>query len=133
MERRAFDQARAQSDRRTAAACPISRSFHDAFRATDGTGTPEGDIRTAYFLAYDEGKCDYFPIEDGSMEEAMDAGRELVSTSFIIPYPPGFPILVPGQVISQGNPALHARARRQGDPRLPAGSRHEGLFSRRVE
>ena len=27
-------------------------------------------------------------------------GEELVSTSFIIPYPPGFPILVPGQVIS---------------------------------
>ncbi len=27
--------------------------------------------------------------------------RELVSTSFVIPYPPGFPILVPGQVISE--------------------------------
>jgi arginine decarboxylase len=35
------------------------------------------------------------------MEHAFDAGRELVSTSFIIPYPPGFPILVPGQVISK--------------------------------
>ena len=31
----------------------------------------------------------------------MQKGRELVSSSFIIPYPPGFPILVPGQVISQ--------------------------------
>ena len=28
-------------------------------------------------------------------------GEELVSASFIIPYPPGFPILVPGQVISR--------------------------------
>ena len=28
------------------------------------------------------------------------AGDEIVSASFIIPYPPGFPILVPGQVIS---------------------------------
>ncbi|MCE9539008.1 MAG: hypothetical protein K8R85_07310, partial [Bacteroidetes bacterium] len=27
--------------------------------------------------------------------------RELVSTSFVIPYPPGFPILVPGQVVSE--------------------------------
>ncbi len=27
--------------------------------------------------------------------------RELVSCRFIIPYPPGFPILVPGQVISK--------------------------------
>ncbi len=25
----------------------------------------------------------------------------MVSASFIIPYPPGFPILVPGQVVSQ--------------------------------
>lgn len=34
------------------------------------------------------------------MDRAMTEGRELVSASFIIPYPPGFPILVPGQVIS---------------------------------
>jgi len=27
--------------------------------------------------------------------------KELVSTSFVIPYPPGFPILVPGQVVSE--------------------------------
>ena len=31
----------------------------------------------------------------------LDAGQEMVSASFIIPYPPGFPILVPGQVISR--------------------------------
>ena len=30
----------------------------------------------------------------------MNSGREIVSAGFIIPYPPGFPILVPGQVIS---------------------------------
>jgi arginine decarboxylase len=30
----------------------------------------------------------------------MGAGREVVASSFVIPYPPGFPILVPGQVIS---------------------------------
>ena len=30
----------------------------------------------------------------------MEAGRELVSATFVIPYPPGFPILVPGQVLS---------------------------------
>jgi arginine decarboxylase len=33
------------------------------------------------------------------LESPQDS--ELVSTSFIIPYPPGFPILVPGQVISR--------------------------------
>jgi arginine/lysine/ornithine decarboxylase len=29
-------------------------------------------------------------------------GREVVSATFVIPYPPGFPILVPGQVVSAG-------------------------------
>jgi arginine decarboxylase len=31
----------------------------------------------------------------------MDSGRELVSATFVTPYPPGFPILVPGQVVSE--------------------------------
>ena len=35
------------------------------------------------------------------MQDALDAGEEVVSASFIIPYPPGFPILVPGQVVSK--------------------------------
>ena len=71
--------------------------FHEAFRF--GTETSEGDIRRAFFLAYDEDKCDYLPL-DATLMERLKAGEELVSTSFIIPYPPGFPILVPGQVIS---------------------------------
>jgi arginine decarboxylase len=31
----------------------------------------------------------------------MHDGRELVSATFVIPYPPGFPVLVPGQVVSE--------------------------------
>ena len=50
-------------------------------------------------MAYDENNCDYMDL-DGSLQHALDAGEEVVSASFIIPYPPGFPILVPGQVIS---------------------------------
>ena len=73
--------------------------FHDAFRAKGET--PEGDMRSAFFLAYDEDNCDYLDLES-SLLEAIEAGRELVSASFIIPYPPGFPILVPGQVITKG-------------------------------
>ncbi|MEQ8395827.1 ornithine decarboxylase [Thalassobaculum sp.] len=100
MERKAFDR-RVRSLTQELPPLPDFSRFHDAFRSNDGTGTPEGNIRAAYFLAYDESKCGYFPLEDDSMEREMDAGRELVSTSFIIPYPPGFPILVPGQVISK--------------------------------
>jgi arginine decarboxylase len=75
---------------------PDFSRFHDAFKAPD---TPEGDIRTAYYLSYDDTNCDYLDL-DGSLKDAMEAGETVVSASFIIPYPPGFPILVPGQVIS---------------------------------
>ncbi len=80
---------------------PDFSRFHTAFRSNDGTETAEGDIRSAFFLAYDESKCEYLPLEGSDLEDAMGGGRELVSTSFVIPYPPGFPILVPGQVISR--------------------------------
>ena len=36
-----------------------------------------------------------------TISQAMQAGRELVSASFVTPYPPGFPVLVPGQVVSE--------------------------------
>ncbi len=77
---------------------PDFSCFHPAFRSDDKT--PEGDVRTAFFLSYDEENCDYLAL-DGSMIAALDSGREVVSASFIIPYPPGFPILVPGQVVSR--------------------------------
>jgi arginine decarboxylase len=96
MERRGFDR-RVQSLMVDFPPLPDFSRFHDAFRA--GPETPEGDIRAAFFLAYDEDNCDYLEL-DGSEKTAMQSGRELVSASFIIPYPPGFPILVPGQVIS---------------------------------
>ena len=80
---------------------PDFSCFHDAFRLSHGEGTPEGDIRSAFFLAYDESKCEYLPIEGDAIEKEMATGRQLVSTTFVIPYPPGFPILVPGQVLSQ--------------------------------
>ena len=79
---------------------PDFSRFHDAFRANDALDTPEGNIRTAFFLSYDEENCDYMPLDGQQIEETIDGGREVVSASFIIPYPPGFPILVPGQVES---------------------------------
>ncbi len=77
---------------------PDFSRFHDGFRTDQATA--EGDIRSAFFLSYDEKNCDYLEL-DGSVKAAMESGREVVSASFIIPYPPGFPILVPGQVVSK--------------------------------
>ncbi len=96
MERLAFDR-RVTSLVEHVPPLPDFSRFHDAFQSAEGT--PAGDIRAAFFLAYDEENCDYEELNKALVERAEN-GEELVSASFVIPYPPGFPILVPGQVIS---------------------------------
>ena len=71
--------------------------FHHSFQAVPGV--PGGDLRTAYFLAYDEENYDYVPLRE--CLSVMKNGRTLVASTFVIPYPPGFPVLVPGQVVSE--------------------------------
>jgi arginine decarboxylase len=79
---------------------PDFSTFHDAFRAGDGSGTPEGDMRRAFFLAYDDSLCEYLLPDE--LVERVEAGQQVVSATFVTPYPPGFPVLVPGQVVSSG-------------------------------
>src|SRR5206468_8095894 len=50
------------------------------------------------FMAYNDELTRYVTMDELKMRVA--AGAEVVSTTFVIPYPPGFPLLVPGQVIS---------------------------------
>ncbi|WP_299213311.1 aminotransferase class I/II-fold pyridoxal phosphate-dependent enzyme [uncultured Dokdonia sp.] len=71
--------------------------FHHSFQAVPGV--PGGNLREAYFLAYDEENYEYVPLND--CLSVMDTGRKLVASTFVIPYPPGFPVLVPGQVVSE--------------------------------
>jgi len=76
---------------------PDFSHFHISFQAVPGV--PGGNLREAFFLAYDEDNYEYIPLEE--CLPVMAAGKELVASSFVIPYPPGFPVLVPGQVISE--------------------------------
>lgn len=76
---------------------PDFTSFHRSFQGQPGV--PGGNLRSAYFLAYDEHRCKHVPLDAALNELAQ--GSELVSASFVIPYPPGFPVLVPGQVINR--------------------------------
>jgi arginine decarboxylase len=80
---------------------PNFSCFHPTFRPTPDSTTPEGDMRRAFFLAYDETQCEYLKLDDGSLLAAVDSKREVVSAAFITPYPPGFPVLAPGQVITR--------------------------------
>ena len=76
---------------------PDFSRFHSSFQAVPGV--PGGNLREAYFLAYNENNCEYISISD--CKKAVEEGKELVASSFVIPYPPGFPVLVPGQVVSK--------------------------------
>jgi arginine decarboxylase len=71
--------------------------FHHSFQAVPGI--PGGNLRAAYFLAYNEDNYEYIPLVD--CLPTLKKGRTLVASSFVIPYPPGFPVLVPGQVVSK--------------------------------
>ena len=75
---------------------PDFSGFHPAFR--DGAATPEGDVRRAFYLSYDDGNCEY--LSAAEVDETLAAGRQVVSATFVTPYPPGFPVLVPGQLFS---------------------------------
>jgi arginine decarboxylase len=79
---------------------PNFSRFHDAFRDDASSSTSEGHMREAFFSAYDEDNCDYVKLNSTQLDERLKDGPALVSANFVIPYPPGFPIMVPGQVIT---------------------------------
>lgn len=80
---------------------PNFSHFHDAFRSDAGTQTAEGDMRAAFFGAYHPDLCEYVPLFGEECDRRLQDGPEMVSANFVIPYPPGFPIMVPGQVLTQ--------------------------------
>jgi arginine decarboxylase len=99
-ERAAFD-ARVKSLMTDVPDLPNFSRFHDVFRSDAGESTPEGDIRSAFFSAYNAALCEYVPLFGAECDRRLRDGPEMVSANFVIPYPPGFPIMVPGQVLTQ--------------------------------
>src|SRR6516165_10419998 len=83
---------------------PDFSGFHPAFldrgaAAGGGQPTPEGDVRRAFFLSYDDTRCEYLQADE--VGQRIEAGQPVVSATFVAPYPPGFPVLVPGQLFSK--------------------------------
>jgi len=74
--------------------------FDEKFREDVG-GVPaiEGDIRTAFFMSWDARNTEYVGLNSEECDRRLKEGPPMVSAKLVIPYPPGFPILVPGQVI----------------------------------
>jgi len=92
--------ARVQSLMHDVPDLPNFSCFHDSFRENAKSGTSEGDMRSAFFGAYREEQCEHLKLASAEIDKRLKEGPPLVSANFVIPYPPGFPIMVPGQVIN---------------------------------
>jgi arginine decarboxylase len=79
---------------------PNFSHFFKRFRENPSSITGEGDMRSAFFGAYRGEQCEHIKLFSPEIEKRLKEGPELVSADFVIPYPPGFPIMVPGQVIN---------------------------------
>ncbi|MBK6287961.1 MAG: decarboxylase [Gammaproteobacteria bacterium] len=79
---------------------PNFSSFHDAFREDPGSATTEGHMREAFYSAYRADQCEYLAVNSPEMDRRLEQGPQVIAADFVIPYPPGFPIMVPGQVIT---------------------------------
>ena len=95
---------------------PNSSCFHDALRGDASTGTPEGDIRGGFYAAYNADGCEHIWLNDEEIDHRLGDGPPLVSANFVIPYPPRFPIMVPGLMLTPDRFQAHARF--DGEPRL---------------
>ncbi|WOH17728.1 aminotransferase class I/II-fold pyridoxal phosphate-dependent enzyme [Paenarthrobacter sp. GOM3] len=76
---------------------PDFSTFAARFRTDDSC--EDGDIRAAYFESYKPDSTVY--LSAAQVASAVAEGQEVISAGFVTPYPPGFPILVPGQVITR--------------------------------
>lgn len=78
-------------------ALPDFSEFDAAFRPDAASSF--GDMRSAFYAGFEE--ADHEHLMAGEAARRLAEGKTLVSTTFVVPYPPGFPVLVPGQVISK--------------------------------
>jgi arginine decarboxylase len=79
---------------------PNFSRFDDVFRDSPSGASNEGHMREAFFMAYDEANCEFVKLASQEIDERLKNGPDMVSANMVIPYPPGFPIMVPGQVIT---------------------------------
>ncbi|MEG2423509.1 ornithine decarboxylase [Glutamicibacter sp.] len=69
-----------------------------AFAPEFAGGGGSGDMRSAYYLTYQDPATHF--LSSAQIRTQLVNGERVVSAVFVTPYPPGFPVLVPGQVIT---------------------------------
>jgi arginine decarboxylase len=80
-------------------ALPEKRLFHPAFMPFADGIYPVSDVRSAYYQGEVEANVDFIALSSDTYAQ-VQSGRVWVSATFVTPYPPGFPVIVPGQIIT---------------------------------
>lgn len=94
---RALHQRKVEEITADLPALPDFSEFDHSFKPPGAT--TYGDMRAAFYAGYEESDREHVLL--GAAGRRLAAGKTLVSTTFVVPYPPGFPVLVPGQVVSK--------------------------------
>jgi arginine decarboxylase len=55
-------------------------------------------MREAFFEGYDSENIEYFTVE--KLGEVLESGQQPVGATFIVPVPPGYPMIAPGQLVT---------------------------------
>lgn len=75
---------------------PPFGGFHPSFLLDPRA--PAGKMREAFFEGYESENIEYFTIEE--LGAVIDSGRQPVGATFIVPVPPGYPLIAPGQLVT---------------------------------
>jgi len=94
---RALHRRRVEEITEDLPALPDFSEFDSAFKPDEASSF--GDMRSAFYAGYEDADREHVMI--GEAGRRIADGKSLVSTGFVVPYPPGFPVLVPGQVVSK--------------------------------
>nr|WP_244301327.1 beta-eliminating lyase-related protein [Leucobacter insecticola] len=97
-----FEEEQAQRDPELPSAERVDPPLPDFSAFAPGYATdeslPDGDLRAAFFRGQQRGTVEHVLPEE--LRARVERGEQPVSAGFVTPYPPGFPVLVPGQVIT---------------------------------
>ncbi|TXT37517.1 MAG: arginine decarboxylase [Comamonadaceae bacterium] len=80
-------------------ALPQRRYYHPAFMPFTDGAYHACDVRRAHYQGEVRRHVEFVPLSADTLAQ-VQAGRIWVSATFVTPYPPGYPVLVPGQIIT---------------------------------
>lgn len=79
---------------------PLRRSYADFYVTFKGKNHQAISLRKAYYTGCAQDNA-VFETLDETLVQKISRGLRLYSASFVTPYPPGFPVLIPGQLVTE--------------------------------